>query len=85
MKGFLLDVFAMDIPHMTPADWLGVIVTLMTFVALAVAYYKVFHPRNRVYIESHRYHLIDHDREVPYWDKEQRPTRIRHKEIKRVN
>lgn len=81
MKSHLLDFFMMDIQHMTPADWVGVIVTVITFIALTFAYVKVFHPKNKVVLESHRYHLIDHDREVPYWGGERRPTRFRDKQL----
>jgi hypothetical protein len=77
MRAFLLNVFALDVQHMTPADWLGLVVTLITFAALAIAYYKTFHPKNRLSLESHRYHLMDHDRDVPNWGKERRETRIR--------
>jgi hypothetical protein len=79
MKLYLLELFAMDVERMTPADWLGVVLTVITFVALAIAYFKVFHPKNKDSLESHRYHLIDHDRDVPYWGSERRQARVRHK------
>lgn len=79
MKSYLLDLFAMDLHYMTSADWVGVIVTVSTFAALALAYFTVFHPKNRAALESHRYHLIDHDRDVPYWGRGRRSARIRNK------
>lgn len=75
----LLEIFSMDIHNMALADWVGVTVTVITFFALTIAYIKVFHPKNKESLEAHRYHLIDHDREVPYWGREKKPTRIRHK------
>lgn len=81
MKSHLLELFAMDIQYMTSADWAGVILTIITFVAITTAYFKVFHPRNKAALESHRYHLIDHDREVPYWGSERRATRFRDKQL----
>ena len=79
MKSHLLDFFMMDIQHMTSVDWVGVIVTVITFIALTIVYVKVFNPKNKASLESHRYHLIDHDRDVPYWGSERRPARIRNK------
>lgn len=79
MKTHLLELFTMDIQNMTPADWAGVILTLISATALFIAYYKIFHPQNKDSLESHRYHLIDHDKEVPYWGNERRQTRIRQK------
>lgn len=79
MTIFLLQLFTMDIQHMTPADWAGVMLNLISAIALSIAYYKVFHPQNKAPLESHRYHLIDHDRETPCWGNERRQTRIRNK------
>lgn len=69
----------MGIQHMSSADWAGVMLNMFSAIALSLAYYKVFHPQNKESLESHRYHLIDHDREAPYWGNERRQTRIRNK------
>lgn len=78
MKLYLLELLAMDAERMTPTDWDGDVVTIITFVILAIAYFKVFHPKNRKSLESHRYHLIDQDKDVPYRGSAQRSTKIRH-------
>mgnify|MGYP003137048563 CR=1 FL=1 len=72
MKSILLKYISMELQYMTPADWAGVLVTVVTFVAMSIAYFKVFHPKNKTSLESHRYHLIDYDRDIPYSGREQK-------------
>lgn len=66
MTSYFLTFFAMDIHQMTPVDWAGVIIHIAVFAALIVAYVKTFHPVNKQNLEAHRYHLIEHDRDVPH-------------------
>lgn len=65
MKSYLLAFFATDIEMMTSNDWLGVSLSVVTFIAMSISYIKIFHPDNKEAIEVHRYHLIDNDRDVP--------------------
>ena len=46
---------------MTTSDWIGTILTVVIFVAMVVAYFQVFRPKNKDRLESQRYVLFDED------------------------
>jgi len=50
--------FYTDWASMTVNDWVGLIVTVTVALALAVAYFLVFNPKNKEQLESQRY-LVD--------------------------
>jgi len=46
---------------MTTNDWIGTILTVVIFVAMVVAYFQVFRPKNKEKLESQRFSLFDED------------------------
>lgn len=46
---------------MTTNDWIGTILTVVTFVAMVVAYFQVFRPKNRDKLEANRFILFEED------------------------
>lgn len=46
---------------MTAADWFGLILTVLVFIVMLVAYIWVLNPKNKESIESHRTMLLDED------------------------
>lgn len=61
MKWFISEFFAMDIAAMTALDWLATIMSVLLSVAIGITYYRVFHPRYKESLESHRDHLMHED------------------------
>ena len=55
--------FHTDWAAMTLNDWIGTILTVGIFVAMAVAYFQVFRPKNREKLESRRFIPFDVDKE----------------------
>lgn len=58
-------IFATNIQTMTANDWYGTLITVLTFVLMCVAYFWVFRPANKAKLETHRHHLVKHDRDEP--------------------
>lgn len=52
--------FYTDWSAMTSHDWAGMIVTVVTFVLMAIAYFYVFRPKNKDKLEAQKY-LFDDD------------------------
>jgi cytochrome c oxidase cbb3-type subunit 4 len=46
---------------MTTNDWIGTILTVVIFIAMVVAYFQVFRPKNKDRLESQRYVLFEED------------------------
>ncbi len=44
---------------MTSNDWIGMIVTVITFILMMIAYFYVFRPKNKEKLESQKYLLMD--------------------------
>ena len=61
MKWFISEFFAMDSAAMTASDWLATIMSVLLSVAIGITYYRVFHPRYKESLESHRDHLMHED------------------------
>ena len=55
--------FHTDWAAMTLNDWIGMILTVGIFVAMAVAYFQIFRPKNRESLESRRFIPFDVDKE----------------------
>jgi cytochrome c oxidase cbb3-type subunit IV len=51
--------FYTDWSAMTSHDWAGMIVTVVTFVFMAIAYFYVFRPKNKDKLESQKYSLLN--------------------------
>jgi cytochrome c oxidase cbb3-type subunit 4 len=51
--------FYTDWSAMTSHDWAGLIITVVTFVLMVIAYFYVFRPKNKNKLESHRFMLMD--------------------------
>ena len=51
--------FYTDWSAMTTHDWAGMIVTIVTFVLMAIAYFYVFRPKNKDKLESQKYLFMD--------------------------
>lgn len=51
--------FYTDWNAMTSHDWAGMIVTVVTFVLMAVAYFYVFRPKNKDKLEAQKYLFMD--------------------------
>ncbi len=57
----LLDYFNTDWAAMTATDWVGTILTVAIFVAMVVAYFQVFRPKNRDALEARKHIPFDED------------------------
>jgi len=57
----LSEYFHTDWEAMTTNDWIGTILTVVIFIAMLVAYFQVFSPKNKDRLESQRYVLFDED------------------------
>ena len=57
----LSEYFHTDWEAMTTNDWVGTILTVVIFIAMVVAYFQVFRPKNKDRRESQRYVLFDED------------------------
>ncbi|MCK5696879.1 MAG: cbb3-type cytochrome c oxidase subunit 3 [Gammaproteobacteria bacterium] len=44
---------------MTSHDWAGLIITVVTFVLMVVAYFYVFRPKNKDELEQQKFMLFD--------------------------
>ena len=51
--------FYTDWSAMTSHDWAGMIVTIVTFVLMVIAYFYVFRPKNKDKLEQQKYMLMD--------------------------
>ncbi|MFK5986196.1 MAG: cbb3-type cytochrome c oxidase subunit 3 [Pseudomonadota bacterium] len=51
--------FYTDWSAMTSHDWAGMMVTVITFVLMAIAYFYVFRPKNKEKFESQKYLFMD--------------------------
>jgi len=59
----LEEYFHTDWEAMTTNDWIGTILTVVIFVAMVVAYFQVFRPKNREKLESKRHIPFEEDNE----------------------
>lgn len=50
----LQDILDTDWEAMTSNDWIGMILTVVIFLLMVVAYYYVFNPKNREHLESQK-------------------------------
>lgn len=55
------EYFSTDWSAMTAADWVGLIVTVVTFVLMVGLYFYVFRPKNRERLERHRHIPFEDD------------------------
>ena len=44
---------------MTGHDWAGLLITVLAFVVMVIAYFQVFRPKNREKLESYRSMALD--------------------------
>lgn len=51
----LAEYFHTDWAAMTPTDWFGTLLTVAVSLALAIAYFQVFRPKNRDRLEARKY------------------------------
>jgi cytochrome c oxidase cbb3-type subunit 4 len=65
MVQILTTIFATNSEMMSPMDWYGTLITVISFVLMCAAYYWVFRPENKARLEAHRHHLLNHDRDEP--------------------
>ncbi len=67
--------FYTDWSAMTSHDWAGMIVTIVTFVLMAIAYFYVFRPKNKDKLEAQKNMLFDDNfMDEPSFDKESTNT-----------
>jgi cytochrome c oxidase cbb3-type subunit 4 len=59
----LLDYFETDWQAMTTNDWIGTLLTVITFLLMIVAYFQVFRPKNRDRLEAKKHIPFDEDDE----------------------
>jgi cytochrome c oxidase cbb3-type subunit 4 len=55
------DYFKTDWGAMTASDWAGLILTVVIFVAMVVAYFQVFRPKNKESLESRKHIPFEED------------------------
>ena len=53
--------FYTDWSAMTSHDWAGMIVTIVTFVLMVIAYFYVFRPKNKEKLEQQKYLFMDEE------------------------
>ncbi len=53
--------FYTDWSAMTSHDWAGLIITVVTFVLMAIAYFYVFRPKNKDKLEQQKFMLLDEE------------------------
>lgn len=53
--------FYTDWSAMTSHDWAGLIITVVTFILMAIAYFYVFRPKNKDKLEAQKYLFMDDD------------------------
>lgn len=53
--------FYTDWSAMTSQDWAGLIITVVTFVLMVIAYFYVFRPKNKDKLEQQRFMLMDEE------------------------
>ena len=58
----LQEYFYTDWNGMTATDWFGLVLTVVVFIVLVVAYSWVLNPKNKDEIESHRTMILDDDK-----------------------
>ena len=51
--------FYTDWSAMTSHDWAGLMITSVTFILMAIAYFYVFRPKNKDKLEQQRFMLMD--------------------------
>lgn len=59
----LVEYFHTDWEAMTTNDWIGMILTVVIFLLMVVAYFQVFRPKNRDRLESNKYIPFEDDNE----------------------
>lgn len=57
----LQEYFHTDWSAMTSADWFGMILTVVVFIVMVIAYYWVLNPKNKESLEAHRTMILDED------------------------
>ena len=57
----LQEYFHTDWSAMTGTDWFGLVLTVVVFIIMLVAYVWVLNPKNKDSIESHRTMLLDEE------------------------
>jgi cytochrome c oxidase cbb3-type subunit 4 len=57
----LKEYFSTNWGEMTQHDWIGLIITIVTFFAMIGLYLYVFHPANRQKFEAQRYIPLEED------------------------
>lgn len=55
------DYFKTDWGAMTATDWVGMILTVVIFVLMVIAYFQVFRPKNRDSLESRKHIPFEED------------------------
>ncbi len=58
----LVEHFHTDWAALTLNDWIGLVVTVVVFILMIVAYLYVFHPSNRDYLETQKNIPLDDNR-----------------------
>ena len=57
----IAEYFHTDWAAMTFHDWLGLVITVVVFIAMFSVYYYAFNPANKEKLESRRYIPLDED------------------------
>jgi cytochrome c oxidase cbb3-type subunit 4 len=60
----LAEYFHTDWEAMTTNDWIGLIITVVVFLLMIVAYFQVFRPKNRDRLESKKNIPFEEDNEL---------------------
>jgi cytochrome c oxidase cbb3-type subunit 4 len=60
----LVEYFHTDWEAMTTNDWIGLIITVVVFLLMIVAYFQVFRPKNRDRLESKKHIPFEEDNEL---------------------
>ncbi|MFW5451613.1 MAG: cbb3-type cytochrome c oxidase subunit 3 [Methylophagaceae bacterium] len=58
----LQEYFYTDWSAMTGEDWFGMMLTVVVFIVMVIAYYWVLNPKNKESLEAHRTMILDEDK-----------------------
>ncbi|MEH6822863.1 MAG: cbb3-type cytochrome c oxidase subunit 3 [Motiliproteus sp.] len=58
----LVEYFSTDWTAMTASDWFGMILTVVVFVLMVIAYVYAYRPKNKEKLEARKYLLDDGER-----------------------
>lgn len=57
----LMEHFSTDWPALTSSDWVGLLMTVFTFITMLAVYFYALNPANKERLEAHRNIVLNDD------------------------